>query len=300
MISSDILIIGAGLAGLHFAHLVGADKKVIILEKSKGLGGRLATRRVDNIGIDHGVQWFNQTNEISEDVQSWLTKKWLQEDPRGHYSPQGMTSLSKHLAEGLTIYREQKVKVMTKSDGWIVETETGETFSAPIIVLTAPLPQAAELLKMNHLDSPQLESLVNDHPYNKALQGIFIFESLPDEMKSFEKDGHKFTLMREKNLHPLAGLFALSAQKSEDIFDQDDQSCLEIIQKELEKFLPKQLKINHQELKRWRYATAREALSDPFIEAQPDLYLIGDSFLYPDIRGSILSAKSLASHLDLI
>ena len=40
-----IAVIGAGLSGLVFARTLNADTKVVIFEKSRGFGGRMATRR---------------------------------------------------------------------------------------------------------------------------------------------------------------------------------------------------------------------------------------------------------------
>jgi renalase len=52
----DIAIIGAGIAGLTCAQqLQQAGKQVVLIDKSRGLGGRLATRRLAGTHADHGV-----------------------------------------------------------------------------------------------------------------------------------------------------------------------------------------------------------------------------------------------------
>ena len=49
-----IAIIGAGLAGLSAARaLTAAGHTPVVFEKSRGLGGRLATRRTEFGPIDH-------------------------------------------------------------------------------------------------------------------------------------------------------------------------------------------------------------------------------------------------------
>ena len=53
-----IAVIGAGMAGLACAHeLLRADAKVTVFERSRGLGGRLATRRQGDLAFDHGAQF---------------------------------------------------------------------------------------------------------------------------------------------------------------------------------------------------------------------------------------------------
>ena len=52
-------IIGAGLSGLVAARtLVAAGHGVVVIEKSRGLGGRLAARRVGDTVVDHGTPIF--------------------------------------------------------------------------------------------------------------------------------------------------------------------------------------------------------------------------------------------------
>ena len=53
-----IAVIGAGLSGLVFARTLNADTKVVIFEKSRGFGGRMATRRAELLEFDHGAQFF--------------------------------------------------------------------------------------------------------------------------------------------------------------------------------------------------------------------------------------------------
>ncbi len=50
-----VAVVGAGLAGLAAARELRADgHEVVVLEKSRGLGGRLATRRAEGTVLDHG------------------------------------------------------------------------------------------------------------------------------------------------------------------------------------------------------------------------------------------------------
>ncbi len=55
----DNIIIGAGLAGLHLCSHLKKDETLII-EKSRGVGGRMATRRINDLPVDHGVQYISK------------------------------------------------------------------------------------------------------------------------------------------------------------------------------------------------------------------------------------------------
>ncbi|HUG62884.1 MAG TPA: FAD-dependent oxidoreductase [Methylomirabilota bacterium] len=55
---TKVAVVGAGIAGLTAARkLAKAGAGVTVFEKSRGVGGRLATRRVDAAGVDHGAQY---------------------------------------------------------------------------------------------------------------------------------------------------------------------------------------------------------------------------------------------------
>ena len=60
----DVAIIGAGLAGVAAAgDLIAAGKSVLLIDKSRGVGGRMATRRHGDTRIDHGAQFFTARTE---------------------------------------------------------------------------------------------------------------------------------------------------------------------------------------------------------------------------------------------
>ena len=60
----DVAIVGAGLAGLAAAgDLLTEGKSVLLIDKSRGVGGRMATRRHGETRIDHGAQFFTARTE---------------------------------------------------------------------------------------------------------------------------------------------------------------------------------------------------------------------------------------------
>jgi len=77
----DAAIIGAGLSGLSAArHLAAQGLRVVIVEKSHGVGGRAATRRIQLPDgtqhlIDHGAQFFTARDPLfRSQVTAWLSQ----------------------------------------------------------------------------------------------------------------------------------------------------------------------------------------------------------------------------------
>ena len=111
----DTLIIGAGLSGLLAARtLAGAGHDVTVLDKGRGPGGRLATRRMGDATLDHGAQFFTVRSEpFAAMVHGWqaagLVYEWCRGFlPGGDGFPRyavhgGMNALAKHLAIGLDV-----------------------------------------------------------------------------------------------------------------------------------------------------------------------------------------------------
>ena len=174
----DVLIIGAGLAGLKIAgDLHAAGRTALVLDKGRGVGGRAATRRWDGVPVDHGAQFFTvREPDFQAMTDRWLAQEtcfeWAQgfhqwdDDGRGLRPPApddghtryacraGMSALCKELAGGLpreTVRLQSKVAgVRWERDHWRAEVEgdsPGEVaLAGRRLVLALPVPQALALL----------------------------------------------------------------------------------------------------------------------------------------------------------
>ena len=68
------IVVGAGISGLLAAGaLQGEGWNVTVLDKGRGVGGRMATRRVGGGTFDHGAQFFTVRGErFAGLVEDWL------------------------------------------------------------------------------------------------------------------------------------------------------------------------------------------------------------------------------------
>ena len=69
-----VAVIGAGLAGLICAErLIRQGWPVTVFDKGRGPGGRMATRRADDLRFDHGAQYFTARDQRFRDrVDAWV------------------------------------------------------------------------------------------------------------------------------------------------------------------------------------------------------------------------------------
>jgi renalase len=174
-----IAVIGAGLAGLVCAErLMGQGWEVTVFDKGRGPGGRLATRRADELRFDHGAQYFTARDPRFRDrVDGWVhdgvAALWngrivrLMEDGTVEESPgerfvgtPGMNAPARTLAAVVQPRSGVRVATVT-SDGrkWRLEDERGTDLgSYDMVVAAVPGPQAVPLLA----EAPDLASRAAD------------------------------------------------------------------------------------------------------------------------------------------
>lgn len=181
----DVVVVGAGIAGIAAAGVLArAGRRVVVLEKSRGVGGRMATRRLGNAICDHGAQFFTVRGaefggivaaaEAAGAVRTWCDGFGRAGSIGAEVAPaadghprwrgvRGMTDLPKRLAGDLppdgcavrTGARAASIGVAAGRVRIVVETavaagaaadHTGpEVIEAAAAVVTSPVPQSLDL-----------------------------------------------------------------------------------------------------------------------------------------------------------
>lgn len=191
-----VAVIGAGISGLFAARtLQDHGWPVTVFEKSRGLGGRMATRRVDPtdglrhpMSFDHGAQYFTARNHhFQRYVNSWVEQGhvalWpdttqgadqkivviqngeIQSESNSEVRYVGvptMNAICKHLGDKLSIQTGTRVaKVLPEAGSIQLWDENNESLgNFDRLIVTAPAAQAAELLTpFPHLSS-QISKIV--------------------------------------------------------------------------------------------------------------------------------------------
>src|ERR671910_2039609 len=78
------IVVGAGISGLLAAHELQSEGwRVTVLDKGRGVGGRMATRRLGEGNFDHGAQFFT----VRDDRFASLVEGWLTAGAAGGWAP---------------------------------------------------------------------------------------------------------------------------------------------------------------------------------------------------------------------
>lgn len=184
--SPRIAVVGAGIAGLVAArtlHDHGLD--VEVFEKSRGVGGRMATRRSDaGRPFDHGAQYFTVRDEhFARYVQSWVqdgvVAAWhgrIVQLPEGNVTHDksdtaryvaipAMTAIPRWIAAGLQVSLNGAIESIDKVQNagrqrWRLtghaDLNHGEF---DVVLLSCPPAQAAALLRPHTAIADRMDSV---------------------------------------------------------------------------------------------------------------------------------------------
>jgi predicted NAD/FAD-dependent oxidoreductase len=145
-----VLVIGAGIAGLACARtLHDQGMSVTVVDKGRGVGGRLATRREGDWRFDHGAPQLQLTDErAARFLASWCEAGVLSPRSAGYLGSSAMNALPKHLAQDLAVTTGVEVQAMRRTGPmWQVTSTDGRQMEAEVLLLATPAPQAATLLR---------------------------------------------------------------------------------------------------------------------------------------------------------
>jgi len=166
-LAHDTLIVGAGVAGLGCAAaLHGTGGAAEVLERSPGLGGRCATRRVDGQPVDHGLSFLHGSDPdfvaalqgVGDGLVGWplrVSGRGAPCQPQA-FSPrefrvafaEGVSAFPKWLARGLQVQHRSRVTALRLADGEIeVAVEGQAPRRSRDVVLALALEQSLELVK---------------------------------------------------------------------------------------------------------------------------------------------------------
>jgi renalase len=193
----------AGLAAARALRAARPGLAITVYEKSRGLGGRAATRRrAEGFVFDHGAQYFKTptaelerliTRDLPHDELFDIARPvWTfdhagtiaEGDPLQNADPKwsyrsGISTLGKLLGDGLTIQREVRVAALRQGAGprWSLVGDRQQPIGdADMVLLTPPAPQTADLLAASDLPDElrsQLVAALQPAVYRRCLSLAF-------------------------------------------------------------------------------------------------------------------------------
>ncbi|MFQ3599167.1 MAG: FAD-dependent oxidoreductase [Chloroherpetonaceae bacterium] len=321
----SVLVVGAGISGLLAATVLkenGVD--VLVVDKGRGAGGRMSTRRIDlddvSAYFDHGAQYFTiSDSDFAKYVERWLAlgiikpldeklirengEPALSDEPR-YIGTTGMNAITKYLADGLQVKFSERVDKLTFNQHWIVETDKGRTFKADAVVLSQPVPQSLELITKSDIRiEHEVETELGSIDYHPCIATMLLFEGIEPVLPycGIWFRGEPIAWACDNLRKGISSLPTLTIHAgpmfSAEHWQTPDVEIVDAMLEPLKGWIKVPVKLS--QVHRWRYSFAKSVLDKPFvrIDSPAPLMLIGDGFVAPRVEGAAISGIRAAHAL---
>ena len=313
--NATCIVIGGGISGLITATVLQRQGiEVTVLDKGRGIGGRLATRRIkyseSMVGVfDYGTQYFNvEQPEFQIWVDNWLQqgviKKWCEGFGEADGKPRycgvnGTRGIAKYLAQDLDVRVNTKVVKVSYNKLWLVETENKQLYQADMLLMTLPVPQALELLDASLIVLPlEIRFSLESISYHRCITVLALLEkpsnipapggiTLEDDYLVWLADNY------QKGISPHGYAVTLHATSSfsDDYWNSDDAEIAYKLLSAAADYLDSA--VIKYEIHRWRYSLPKTFYFEPCLALlELPLVFAGDGFVAPKIEGAVLSGMA--------
>ena len=313
-----VVVVGAGIAGLMAAQsLVQNGHDVIIVDKGRSPGGRLATRRIDDATLDHGAQFFTVRDSLFEShVSEWIASGVVTEWCRGFDSTtqnndgfpryrgvHGMTDIAKHLAQGLNMRCNTLAFSIARgaTSKWQLKIDDGSVLDADAIIVTCPLPQAYALLVTASIELPE-SMLRTEYDRTICLLAVLNQSSAVANPGGLQNPDETFSFIADNAIKGISSAVALTLHANPQFsLDHWDDQLEDVHQLLLQRAKPwiGDATVSTSQIKKWRLATPLTIWPERYW-TNDMIVLAGDAFGGPKIEGAALSGLSAANYLQQI
>jgi len=181
-----VAIVGAGIAGLSCAEVLRSKGcKVRLFDKGRGLGGRMATRRVTTelgeASFDHGAQYFTvRDHAFWEQVNRWssegLAARWPVAGEDAWVGTPGMNSPIKAMAAAHEVILGVRIESIERiATTWQLRHAGGIDGPFDALVLAIPAEQSAALLSLHDFGLARVALHARSQP---CWTGMFAFNEV--------------------------------------------------------------------------------------------------------------------------
>ncbi len=310
--AQNIVIIGAGMAGVTCARLLAdAGHAPIVLDKGRGIGGRMATRRAkvgaSEVSFDHGAQYLSGgfathcsvTTAHAEALSTWR----ITADEDRTVAVPGMSTLPCIMAQGVQVMQNAEVaRIWREGVIWQVQTND-QVYAAANVVLTIPAPQIMPLFAQGNSDmSPFADTLATVRMAPCLTLMAAFPQHCPRPFTTRRSDTDPLAWIAQNSAKPgradgvTTWIAQASAEWSAAHLEEDRETIAALMLPLLCDILEiEQDQVLYRSGHKWRYARVTAPVGKPFIGLPEEgLYLGGDWCLGPKVEDACSSGAAIA------
>ena len=316
-----VAVIGAGLTGTTIASKLNENFDVKVFEKSRGVGGRMSTRRETPFIFDHGAQFFKVKTTVFKNflselfsqkiIQPWnfrlayfdgqnLSKiRFIQDEDRFYVGVPNMDAIIKHLSKNCNVILNTKIeRIIKENHKWNLYDQNKKSCGTyDWVVLSLPAHQSLELITEKISFYPLIEKI--------KMKGCFslmvgMSESLNLDYDAALIENEDVAWIAVNNSKPSRmSNYCLLINSSYEYASKNIDTSRDKVLKHLlnisSKFVNYDLlKSNMIKIHEWRYVEAKyNPKEDYFIDHKERVAVCGDWFINSRVEGAFLSANEL-------
>ena len=301
------------MAGLACAErLAGQGHVITMLDKGRGPGGRMSTRRIaTNAGeaiFDHGAQYFTIRDpgfraRVGDWIAAGCVAPWAAAGADAFVGVPGMNAPIRQMALPFAVqWGAQVTALCPLAEGWRVVTQSGLSVEVDAVVVAVPAEQAAQLIESSMADVAARARATTTAPCWTVM--LAFGEVLPTPVNCFQGKEVDALGWASRNsskpgrIGPEAWVLQASADWSRQHLEADaDWVAGELsaaLSARLELTLPPPIAVSTH---RWRFARSGVAGSNAFWDADRRIGLCGDWFIGSRVEAAWMSGTVLAEQM---
>lgn len=320
-----VAVVGGGIAGLACARrLVDEGWEVEVFDKARKAGGRMSTRRTDDLTFDHGTPYFTARDaSFRKQVQAWVdagvAAPWVgtvgnfvegetelveqRSSELRYVGVPTMSAIPRAMSEGLVIQAPVRITEVSRVPTGFILGDTDGSARRPYawVVVATPAQQAVNLLAANR----QLNAAAERSAMQPCLTAMVAFEEpLPVNFAAAFVEHGPLDWVGRQNTKPErpphdAWVLHASPEWSQAHLSEKPDTFAPKLLRAFAKLLGGDLPATtHLAGHRWRYAKTGQPVPNGFLlDAKLGLAACGDWCMGPGVEEAWRSGHSLAEHM---
>jgi renalase len=304
-------IVGAGMAGLACAEdLTRLGHAVLLFDKGRGPGGRMATRRIQTSAgeayFDHGAQYFTVRDDaFRQQVAAWMSEgvaaAWPSAGCDGYVGVPTMNAPLGLMANGQSVQWATLVTQIEEFDRlWRLVLDQGEAVDVDIAVVATPAEQASDLLSSVAPDFAAQARAAASAPCWTLM--LAFFEAVAVAQNCWRGGDIIGWAARNSSkpgrIGPESWVVQASRSWSRLHIEADPKWVSATIKEALSRMLGSPLPpVTGESCHRWRFARSGADGSGALFDLNRHVGICGDWLIGPRVEAAWLSGKALAEQI---
>lgn len=300
-----VAIIGAGLSACNLYHnLAKANFDITIFEKSRGTGGRLSTKYIEDKFIDHGTPFIETYNSSFKTfLDKKVNEKILTQENNTYYPTNGINKLCSSLIDKKDLLRNCRIiKTEFHNNMWKLFDDKNNCYEGfDFLVLTIPATQILE----NDFDLDINVKKLLDKVRYEAMASLIIYRNseIKNSLLELKKGALFFKIINNSEKYNYKNfesyVLHLNKQFIQENISLTKDELFKLINKKIDNEFNINLKKDFETIEHfWKFAFAKNKLKKDFILNEEKAYgICGDYFNGINLESSFLSSKKLSEKI---